>query len=52
MPASRIDGRMLCNDRPGPISTRLRERFWTKRAESWLATKIDYNNSITSLKEI
>jgi branched-chain amino acid aminotransferase len=45
MPASRIDGRMLSNDRPGPISTTLRERFWKKRAEGWHATKIDYANS-------
>lgn len=44
MPASRIDGRMMCNDRPGLISSQLRERFWKKRAEGWLATKIDYNN--------
>ncbi len=42
MPASRIDGRILCNDRPGPVSTALRERFWKKRAEGWYATKIDY----------
>ena len=26
MPASRIDGRILCNDRPGPISVRLKEK--------------------------
>jgi branched-chain amino acid aminotransferase len=42
MPASRIDGRILGNDRPGPISARLRERFWAKRAEGWHATPIDY----------
>jgi branched-chain amino acid aminotransferase len=44
MPASRIDGRMMGNDRPGPISARLRERFWNKRAEGWFATIIDYKN--------
>jgi branched-chain amino acid aminotransferase len=43
MPASRIDGRILGNDRPGPISSRLREAFWAKRAEGWHATPIDYN---------
>jgi branched-chain amino acid aminotransferase len=42
MPASRIDGRILGNDRPGPISARLRERFWAKRAEGWHATPVDY----------
>jgi branched-chain amino acid aminotransferase len=43
MPVSRLDGRILGNDRPGPISSRLREAFWTKRAEGWHATSIDYN---------
>ena len=42
MPASRIDGRILGNDRPGPISTLLREQFWVKRAKGWHATPIDY----------
>ena len=42
MPASRIDGRIMGNDRPGPISARLRETFWAKRAAGWHATPIDY----------
>lgn len=42
MPASRIDGRILGNDRPGPISARLRETFWAKRAKGWHATPIEY----------
>ncbi|MFV0473886.1 MAG: aminotransferase class IV [Pikeienuella sp.] len=42
MPASRIDGRIMGNDRPGPISTRLKERFWSRRAEGWHATPVDY----------
>ncbi len=42
MPASRIDGRILGNDRPGPISMRLHDLFWKKRAEGWHATAIDY----------
>jgi branched-chain amino acid aminotransferase len=45
MPASRIDGRILGNDRPGPISARLREQFWAKRAQGWHATPIDYDES-------
>jgi branched-chain amino acid aminotransferase len=43
MPVSRIDGRILSNDRPGPISVRLRERYWQKHEEGWHATPIDYN---------
>jgi branched-chain amino acid aminotransferase len=43
MPASRIDGRILGNDRPGPISSRLREEFWAKRKGGWHATPISYD---------
>lgn len=43
MPVSRIDGRIMGNDRPGPVSTRLRDRFWQKRAEGWHATPVDYS---------
>jgi branched-chain amino acid aminotransferase len=43
MPASRIDGRILSNDRPGPISIRLRERYWQKHDEGWHATPVDYD---------
>jgi branched-chain amino acid aminotransferase len=42
MPASRIDGRIMGNDRPGPVSARLRESFWAKRAQGWHATPIAY----------
>ena len=42
MPVSRIDGRILGNDRPGPISSRLRETYWAKRAQGWHATPIEY----------
>jgi branched-chain amino acid aminotransferase len=42
MPVSRIDGRILGNDRPGPISSRLRETIWAKRAQGWHATPIEY----------
>ncbi len=42
MPVSRLGPRILGNDRPGPISARLREMFWAKRREGWLATPIEY----------
>ena len=41
MPASRLDGRIMGNDRPGPISAALRERFWARRREGWHATPIE-----------
>ncbi|MDF2232622.1 aminotransferase class IV [Albimonas sp. CAU 1670] len=43
MPASRIDGRRMNNDRPGPISMRLHDLFWEKRAQGWHATPVDYS---------
>jgi len=43
MPASRLDGRNLGNDRPGPVSARLRETFWARRAAGWHARPIDYD---------
>jgi branched-chain amino acid aminotransferase len=42
MPVSRLGGRILGNDRPGPISARLRETFWERRRQGWHATPIDY----------
>lgn len=43
MPASRIDGRIMNNDRPGPISVRIKDLFWSKRAEGWHATPVEYS---------
>ena len=45
MPVSRVDGRMMGNDRPGPISMALRERFWKRRAEGWHATPVIYDQA-------
>jgi branched-chain amino acid aminotransferase len=45
MPASRIDGRIMGNDRPGPISRALHDRFWQRRADGWHATPVDYTLS-------
>jgi branched-chain amino acid aminotransferase len=42
MPASRIDGRIMGNDRPGPISTKIKDAFWAKRAAGWHGTPVDY----------
>ena len=44
MPVARIDGRVMGNDRPGPVSMRLRETFWAKRAAGWHASPIDYGD--------
>lgn len=42
MPVSRIDGRIMGNDWPGPISMRLHDLFWSRREAGWHATAIDY----------
>ncbi|MGE3146684.1 MAG: aminotransferase class IV [Pseudorhodoplanes sp.] len=44
MPVSRIDGRILGNDRPGPLSMRLHDLFWEKRRAGWHATPVDYGS--------
>lgn len=43
MPASRINGRIMGNDRPGPISMQLKDLFWKKRAEGWHCTPVNYD---------
>jgi branched-chain amino acid aminotransferase len=42
MGATRLDGRILGNDRPGPITTRLHDAYWQFRSEGWCAEPIDY----------
>jgi branched-chain amino acid aminotransferase len=49
MPVSRIDGRILGNDRPGLLSSRLRERFWSRREAGWHATAVDYDAVVTAV---
>ncbi len=48
MPASRLDGRIMGNDRPGPVSTRLRAQYWQNRAAGWHATTVDYSERTTA----
>ena len=42
MPIARVDGHILSNDRPGPVTTRIRERYWAWREEGRHATPVDY----------
>ena len=42
MPIVRVDGRVLANGRPGPLSLRLKELYWRKHEEGWHATPVDY----------
>ena len=40
MPVSRVGHRILSNDRPGPISTRLKQLYWQRHAEGWHGTPV------------
>lgn len=40
MPASRLGKRILGNDRPGPISLQLKQRYWDKHEEGWHRTEV------------
>jgi branched-chain amino acid aminotransferase len=40
MPVARVGASILGNDRPGPLSLRLKETYWRKHAEGWLRTEV------------
>ena len=42
MGVTRLDGRILGNDRPGPITVSLFDAYWRFRREGWCAEPIDY----------
>jgi branched-chain amino acid aminotransferase len=43
MPITRIDGRILSNDSPGPVSRDLKDLYWRRHDEGWMATPVDYS---------
>ena len=42
MGATRLDGRILGNDRPGPVTRKLNDAYWRFRREGWCAEPINY----------
>jgi branched-chain amino acid aminotransferase len=42
MPVTRIDGYIMGNDRPGPLSSKLKATFWKKREAGWHGTPVVY----------
>lgn len=46
MPITRIDGRILSNDSPGPISRDLKDLYWRRHDEGWMATPVDYGKPV------
>ena len=45
MPISRLNQRILGNDRPGPLSAKLRELYWQRHAQGWHATPVRYETA-------
>jgi branched-chain amino acid aminotransferase len=41
LPAIELDGRVVGDGRPGPLSTRLREGYWQRREAGWYGTPVD-----------
>jgi branched-chain amino acid aminotransferase len=40
MPITRVDGRLLVEDKPGPMSSRLLDLYWSKRKAGWHGTSV------------
>jgi branched-chain amino acid aminotransferase len=45
---TRLDGRILSNDRPGPLTARLVEAYWRSRGEGWCNEPIDYDLAVAA----
>jgi branched-chain amino acid aminotransferase len=43
MPVSRVNEHIMSDDKPGPISVQLKNRYWEKRESGWYATPVIYN---------
>ncbi|MCW3476722.1 aminotransferase class IV [Limobrevibacterium gyesilva] len=46
MPVSRVGTRILGNDRPGPLSRRLKDLYWRRHAEGWHNTPVRYELAV------
>ena len=44
MAVTRVDNRILSNGAPGPITVKLRDLYWEKKAAGWHATPVDYGD--------
>lgn len=42
MPVTRIDGAPVADGLPGPLTRRLHDLYWSRKAEGWLGTPVDY----------
>jgi branched-chain amino acid aminotransferase len=44
MPASRVNGRILSNDRPGPVSVRIRQLYWDLHRDPRHRTPLNFDD--------
>jgi branched-chain amino acid aminotransferase len=45
MPVTRIDGRAVGDGAPGPLTRRLHDVYWGRKASGWLGTPVDYGTA-------
>ncbi len=45
MPIARLNQRILGNDRPGPLSAKLRALYWQRHEEGWHRTPVRYEDA-------
>jgi branched-chain amino acid aminotransferase len=45
---TRLDGRILSNDRPGPMTARLTEAYWRFRHDGWCNERINYDLAVAA----
>ncbi|WP_029356722.1 branched-chain amino acid--2-keto-4-methylthiobutyrate aminotransferase [Bosea sp. 117] len=50
MPCARVNDRIYGNDRPGPISAKLKETYWRKHKEGWHMTPVNYADAENPFK--
>ena len=43
LPVTRVDGRALGDGRPGPLTTRLRDLYWSRQEAGWHGTPVAYD---------
>jgi branched-chain amino acid aminotransferase len=48
MGVTRLGGRIIGNDRSGPVTMRLHEAYWRLRREGWCAEPVDYGRAATA----
>ncbi|NBU14889.1 MAG: branched-chain amino acid--2-keto-4-methylthiobutyrate aminotransferase, partial [Alphaproteobacteria bacterium] len=49
VPVSKINGHIMCNGSPGPISTSLKEFYWEQHRAGWHVTPVNYDQKAETL---